>query len=69
MPAHLDLLDVADEVELRVVLDHTAAGAQLFDLFVGVRERGSFFFAELGGCGYGSTVGGGVGHVSVTISI
>ena len=36
--AHLQLCEIADEVELGVVLDHGAAGSELFDLFLWVGE-------------------------------
>lgn len=42
--AHLDLGDVAHEVELRVVLDHRAAGAEFFDLLFWIGEGGELFF-------------------------
>lgn len=55
--AHLDFGDVADEVQLCVVLDHRPAGAEFFDLLLWVGEWGEFLFD------FGEGVG--VGHVDV----
>ena len=66
MAAHLDLFDVTHKVQLGVVLDHRAAGAQLFDFLFWVRRWRSFLFD-------GHSAGNGgeweVDHVGVTVGI
>lgn len=42
--SHLDLLEIAHQVQLRVVLDHAAACAELLDLFLRFQDLGDFFF-------------------------
>lgn len=42
--AHLDLLEVAHQVQLRVVLHHAASCTQFLDLLLRLHDRGDFFF-------------------------
>jgi hypothetical protein len=56
--AHLDTGEIADEVELGVVLDHGAAGAEFFDFLFWVREGIGFF---------GLRLDDGIAHISVTV--